>query len=190
MSENQEKHIGDVNTKFSAKQDLQKWLKDAENQDLCIKFGEYLEDGTFEDWGTFWDIDYVHPEETVQVTDKEYRYRDRNTEYRLYLDSYSTDIFGQRVIFGNPPACYWLYIDKNSSDSPEFLYELDSEWLNELIEDPDAFTDWANKKYPGAFSCVEEYLDCNAYWICYTYNPQLSEQKVLAIMREDSVASE
>ncbi len=89
--------------------------------------------------------------------------------------------------FRNPSPCCWFYLDKNVSDGPGFLSALDSESLDNILENPDQFTDWANWKYPNSFSLMSEFIDSEIsewFWICYTFNPMLSEAEVLDIMRE------
>lgn len=167
-----------------SEQILKQWIKEVEDEGQCVKFAFY-KDGKFYDHGTIidWEIDDFDPIEIIEVTSKHILYYDDGEKCRYYADSFPVDDFGQPATFRNPPPCYWFYIDKNASDSG-FDLPSDSE---DILEDPDQFTDWANSKYPNSFSLVSEYIDSEIsewFWICYTYNPMLSDAEVLDIMRE------
>jgi len=191
MSDTQENRIVDENMKFLAEQDLKRWMKHVKygvsSPDKCIKLGFYEEDRTFVNYETIWDLDQIHPEATVRATWTEYRYLQGNTEYRLYLDRFPKDIFGQIATYKNPPACYWLYIDRNSTVWPSFLSRFNSKLCNDPFQYPDDFTGWADWQYPGLFSLASEYVDSSTsdlFWTCYTYSPKLTSKEVRGILRE------
>jgi hypothetical protein len=188
MSDTQKNRIVDENLKFLAEQDLKRWMKHVKycvsSPDKCIKFGFYEEDRTFVNYETIWDLDQIHPEATVRATWTEYRYLQGNTEYRLYLDRFPKDIFGQIATYKNPPACYWLYIDRNSTVWPSFLSKLDSKRWDYLREYPYEDSGW-DGSHP--FSLVSEFVDSSTsdlFWTCFTYDPKLSENEVLDFMRQ------
>jgi hypothetical protein len=158
------------------------WLEQIENLGLYPKLG-YYENNVFMDLGTIWDLEDEDPEEIIQVTLTELRYLQYDKEYRFYAESFPTDAFGQTATFRNPPACYWSYMDMNTTisgcDLPEGFFE--------ICEEPEHFTDWANYKYPRSFSYVGEIPDSEItqqLWEVYTYNPKLPEAEVTRIMRE------
>jgi hypothetical protein len=187
MSDIQNNNIGDEKTIFSAERDLVTWMKQAKTQGLCIKMGHYEKDGTFKDYGTIWDLSEIYYVDTAQVTDTEFRFRMWNTEYKLYIDNYPMDDFGQIVTFRNPPACYWFYFERGDNCVPDFISKYDPHLEDDQFEEPDTFTIRANSKYPDSFSVVSEFLDTDIgqdFYICYTYNPKLTKKEVLKIMRE------
>ena len=161
------------------------WADKTYKQGLCVKYGVYGENNEFLDYGTiFFDYEDYDPEDIIELTPR--RFLTKNgTCY--YADNYPKDDFGQIAIFRVPPPCFWWYMDYKESDSPVFLQLLDdSEY--DILEDPDIFADWANVKHPGLFSYVDEdyHYSCvdDWFWRCYTYNPSLTEEEVLDIMRE------
>ena len=153
---------------------LKQWVKEAEDKGKCVKFGFYGS-SKFYDYGTIidWEIDDCDPTQIIEVTSRHFLY---------YADSFPADEFGQTATFRNPHPCHWLYWDINVSDGP--CLPSNSE---DILEDPDLFTDWANSKYPNSFSLVGEYIDSDIsewFWDCYTYNPMLIKAEVASIMGE------
>ena len=163
---------------------LKQWIKKTEDKGQCVKFALYRDD-KFYDYGTIidWEMDDCDPTEIIDVTSKHVLYYDDGVKCKYYANSFPVDEFGQTATFRNPPPCYWFYWDKNVSDGG---FDLPSR-SEEILEDPDLFTDWANLKYPNSFSLVGESIHSEIsewFWDCYTYNPMLSKAEVLDIMRE------
>ena len=165
------------------------WAEKVNARGQCVKWGSYDEDGFF-DAGTIWWGDELKGSTIIKLSDSELRYRDKYQEFKFYADDYPTDEFGQKATFRRPPKCFISYMDKNESDGlelPEGLDDVPEEVFEDVFEDVEQFTDWGNLKYPNSFSFVYEDLDSDKtewFWECYTYNPKLSKEEVINLMRK------
>ena len=167
------------------------WVEQVERLNLFVKYGSYEDDDVFVDSGTMYLYDFdlpdYEPGDIIEMTTDHFLCSKDGYIERFYASDDYTDDFGQITIFRNPPECYWWYMDKNMSGGIEFINTLDDESQETLLADPQIFTDWANDRYPHSFSSAGEAYDSEYsqwFWDCYTYNPMLSEDEAVEIMKQ------
>ena len=166
------------------------WVEQVEKLNLFVKYGSY-EDDVFIDSGTMYlndfDLPEYQPGHIIEMTTDYFLCSDDGFIERFYASDDYTDDFGQITIFRYRPEHYWFYTDLNHSDGIEFLGTLDDDSDEILLDDPQNFTDWANDRYPHSFSSAGEAYDSQysqLFWECYTYNPMLSEEEAVEIMKQ------